>query len=103
VGRRDLGREVEDLVAVLRLALVELGAEDETHRWPGGHHDPGSRATDARLPGALRRDLLAVGVVLLDGLAEVPDVALAILRVPVVRDLLEPAVDDERARQDSSL
>jgi hypothetical protein len=58
-----------------------------------GHHDPGSSAVDTRLPCALGGDLIALGVELLDGLPEVPDVALKILGVPVVRDLLEATVD----------
>src|SRR5439155_19390081 len=78
---------------ILGLAAVELLAERLAHPRVGGHEDPRPRPVDARLPRAGARLHPALGVVLHRLLAEVPDVALAILRVPVVRGLLELAVE----------
>src|SRR5919106_5919174 len=83
--------EAQDLARVLRLAGVVL--------LPVGHSDLGVRrhddarlgAVDAGLPRAARADDLAV-LVLLRILAEVPDVAVAVLRVPVVGVLDHGAV-----------
>ena len=60
------------------------------------HEDPGLRAVDAGVPGAFPRLHPAVGVELGGVLAEVPDVAVSVLRVVVARPLLELAAEVEQ-------
>src|SRR5918998_281126 len=93
--------EREHLPAVLGLAGAVLLAIPHPDPRARGHDHPRLRAIDARLPRARARADLAV-LVLLRVLAEVPDVAVGVLRVPVLRVLDEPAglgdavVDDAR-------
>ena len=89
VAGRHLGHLLgaEDLAVVLGLALVVLLPVLHAVGGVGGHDDPGQRTVDAGLEGAGpgRADLavLELGGVL----AEVPDVALGVLGVPVERVL----------------
>src|SRR5438477_11708920 len=68
-----------------------------------GHEDPGLGAVDAGLPGSLGGLDLSLPVQLRGLLAQVPNVARLVLRVPVRRalfessPLVEPIVDDCRA------
>src|SRR4029450_3533586 len=78
-GRPHLG----DLGHVLRLALVVLLPVGVADRRVGLHDDPGQRPVDPGLPRALGALDLAV-LVVLGVLAHVPDVAVAVLGVPVV-------------------
>ena len=57
------------------------------------HDDPGDGAGDAGLPRAVRAEEAAVPVVLLRVLAQVPDVAVLVLRVPVLGVLDQAAVE----------
>jgi hypothetical protein len=54
--------------------------------WVGIHDDAGQSPVDARLPGTLVANDLPV-FVLRGVLSEIPDVAVAVLRVPVVSEL----------------
>src|SRR5215212_81855 len=83
---------VEDLEVILGVSLVELLARRQSHPRMAREEDAGAGAVAAGLPGALARDHVAVAVELLGVLAEVPDVAVVILRVPVVGDLPRLAV-----------
>ena len=90
------------LADVFGLALVELLAVGVAGLGGGEHDDPGQRPIDAGLPRSVRRRDLAV-LVLGRLLAQVPDVALRVLAVPVERVLdqgavLEDAVADDRRR-----
>ena len=82
--------EAEDRARVLGFALVVLLAVGLADLWRSRHDDAGLGAVHAGLPGALRADL-AVGV-LLRLLAEVPDVPVTVLGVPVERVLDHLAV-----------
>src|SRR5262245_66404140 len=68
----------------------------------GGHVDPGRGAVAARAPGALGADDAPVRVQLRRRLAEVPDIAAAVLRVPVGRALGEPALEVETVLDDDA-
>ena len=73
-------RRVFGVTAVVLLAVRDPRARLRLH------DDAGVRIVDARLPGAFGADLSVLGE-LLGVLAEVPDVAPAVLRVPVERFL----------------
>src|SRR5215213_6374703 len=63
--------------------------------------DPGAGAVHAGLPGAFRRYLAVL--VLLRVLAQVPDVAVVVLRVPVVRVLDDVALLRDHVVDDAGL
>ena len=88
VTERDFGLfpQADDLASVLRLAREVLLPVAHARLRPRRNDDAGLRAVDSGLEGALRRDGLAV-LVLGRGLAQVPDVSAAILRVVVVGGL----------------
>src|SRR3954447_25856115 len=92
-GRADAVAQAEDLEVVLGVALVDLLLEAHADLGMRRHEDPGLRAVDAGLPAA--RAALDLAVLLQRGgrLAQVPDVPVGVLRVPVRRALLEAAVD----------
>ena len=83
--------DADDRSTVLGMTRVVLLPIGKPGARPGGHHDARLRPVDAGLEGALGRHELAV-LVLPGALTEVPDVACAILRVPVPRVLDEDAV-----------
>src|SRR3954464_5612414 len=67
-----------------------------------GHDDPGLSAVDARLPGVA--GLHEAAVLALEGvLAHVPDVALLVLRIPVVGPLDRPSVLGDGVADDGAL
>src|SRR6266516_3082074 len=81
--RADGAEERDALVVVLPAGLADARVRR--------HVDARLRAVHARLPGALGAGDAAVPVELSRVLAEVPDVALGVLAVPVRRALLEAA------------
>jgi len=89
------------------LALVVLLPEGEPRPRIAGNQDAGLCAVDARLPGSFGGHLAVVE--LLRVLAEVPDVPVRVLRVPVVRVLLhlpvlrQDIVHDERVDAEDPL
>src|SRR5581483_10148967 len=94
LGQQPVPSEVpEHAEVILGVALPVLLEAGRTDARLGGHQDPGAGALHARLPGPFPRRHLAAAVELCSVLAEIPDVPLAVLRVPVLRPLGEPAVD----------
>src|SRR2546430_902769 len=85
---------------VLRVALVELLPSRLPDSRPGGHEDAWLRAVGAGLPGAFRALDPSVCVQFGGRLPVVPDVAGAVLRVPVGRSLGQPSVEVEAISND---
>lgn len=85
------GADGDDLRKILRLAGQVLQSMRDTDPWLRGHDDARLRAGYAGLPRSARADDLSV-LELLRRLAQVPDVAVGVLRVPVVGVLHEFAV-----------
>src|SRR5207302_2134516 len=80
---------------VLRVALVELLERGLAEAWMAREVDPRRGAVDAGRPGAFGALDVPVRVELGRVLAEVPDVAVRVLCVPVGGALLEPAKEVE--------
>jgi hypothetical protein len=101
-GHLGLLVEAEDLARVLGLALRVLLPVGEPDLGIGRHRDSGLGAVDAGLPRPGGRDDRAA-LQLLRVLAEVPDVAVAILGVPVPRVLHDPTVGADDVVHDGRL
>src|SRR4051795_3153972 len=82
----------DDLEVVVGMAFVVLLPVAPAHARASGHEDPGARTVPSGLPRSLAGGHAAVRVELLRVLAEVPDVAGTVLRVPVERVLDHAAV-----------
>ena len=85
---------------ILGLSVVVLLAERLTDFGVGGHEDPGLRPVDPRLPGALGGRDTPLAVELGGRLADVPDVALRVLCIPVGRALGEAPLYVEQVPND---
>src|SRR5262249_59156924 len=92
--------EPQHLEVILRLAPEELLAGRLPHLRLGVHENAGLRAVLAGEPAAGGVLDVAIAVELGGVLAEVPDVAVAVLRVVVGRPLLEAAAKVEAVRGD---
>src|SRR3954454_13746327 len=95
-----LAEAADHLEVVLRLALVVLLAARVADLRVGGHEDAGAGAVDVRLPRPGRAGHMTVAIELGRLLAEVPDVATAILAVPIGRTFLQPAAKVEPIMDD---
>src|SRR5438128_1126202 len=84
------------------MAPVELLAPRLAYRRARRHVDPGDRPVSAGLPGALGACDPSLPIELGRRLAEVPDVAGLVLRVPVGRPLTEPPVEVEAVVDDDA-
>src|SRR4051794_27003283 len=82
----------DDLEVVVGMAFVVLLPVAPAHARASGHEDPGARTVPSGLPRSLAGGHAAVRVELLRVLAEVPDVAGTVLRVPVERVLHDAVV-----------
>jgi hypothetical protein len=100
--RFDLLVEAQHRGRILGLAGVVLLAIRHADLGCSRHGDARLGAVDPGLPGSRRRDDLPV-LVLNGLLAEVPDVPVGILRVPVVRVLDRDAVFGDEVMDDASL
>ena len=96
----EVGEHLEMVLGVAPPVLLEAFLADAR---VGRHQNPGARALHARPPRALAARHLAALVELGGVLAEVPDVALRVLGVPVVRLLLEVAVEPQAVVDDHAL
>src|SRR5262249_6766775 len=95
------GREQpDDPELVLGVALVELLAARLADVRVGGHVDAGARPRGAGFPRSLGARTLAVHVELGRVLAEVPDVSVRVLAVPVGRALAKLAGEVEAIQHD---
>src|SRR5204862_6371950 len=84
--------DADDLEVVVGVPLQVLLTVDTADDGMSRHEDPRLGAVAAGRPAALAGFDAAVRVELRGRLAEVPDVALLVLRVPVGRPLLAPPV-----------
>src|SRR4029450_10221440 len=82
---RALGRraQADHPEVILCVALVELLPEGGSCLRVRRHVDPGLRTVDSRPPGALPGSHVPLPIELGGVLAEVPDIALGVLRVPL--------------------
>src|SRR5205085_6479336 len=103
VRRLDVRAQAEDFEVILGLVLVVLLATGLAHLRMRRHVDPGFRAVATGLPRALPARDMPVRVELGGILAEVPDVAGLVLRVPVARSLLEAAAEVQAVADDDAL
>jgi signal transduction histidine kinase len=83
IGDRHGGREAHDPVLVERLAGPVLLVASGADLGMGRHEDAWLRSLDTRLPASRPADHLARRVVLPGSFAEVPNVALLVLGIPV--------------------
>src|SRR6185312_16964623 len=89
VRHRDSRRKAQHREVVFGMTLVELLAERLSYPRVGRHENAGVRAVDAVEPASLAaRDVPGLGQ-LGRVLTEVPDVAVDVLRVPVLRSFGE--------------
>src|SRR4051794_4029610 len=107
MARRRVGRchtriEVEDLEVILRVSFVVLLARCLAHLRSAGEKHPGPRAVSAGSERALATGHLPMPVELSRVLAEVPDVAGAILGVPVAGDLAALTVPQDDVMDDGN-
>jgi hypothetical protein len=99
VGALDRRVETEDAELVLRVSLVELLPAGLSDRRMRRHVDPRLSAVAPGQPRALSAGDVPARIEFGGLLAEVPDVARAILRVPVGRALAEVAAQVEPVAQ----
>src|SRR5690348_12470118 len=92
-GDRDARLQVKHPEVVFGFAFAELLAADQADLRVPRDQDTGAGAFDSGFERAFGAGRLALRVQLFGFLTEVPDVAVAVLRVEVIRHLLEPAFD----------